>query len=133
MVVGEWRAVTSLSSVERPPSARAHITSAPSNVSLPRQRERGWTVCPPRWSRQEPGTYGELTNVCNFFSGMLNKQRILRKKICTCKVLILSSVGTLANFCHMCIVHTLYSVKQVKTIPHLGSFLHSTDRRSQCS
>jgi len=55
MVVGEWKAVTSLSSVERPPSARAHITSAPSNVSLPRQRERGWTVCPPRWSRQEPG------------------------------------------------------------------------------
>ena len=55
MVVGEWKAVTSLSSVERPPSARAHITSAPSNVSLPRQRERGWTVCQPRWSRQGPG------------------------------------------------------------------------------
>merc|ERR1711971_1477583 len=33
----------------------AHTLPA-DNVTLARQRERGrWTVCPPRWSRQEPG------------------------------------------------------------------------------
>ena len=93
MVVGEWKAVTSLSSVERPPSARAHITSAPSNVSLPRKR----MDCVSAKMEPARARYGELTNVCHFLSGMPNKQRIL-KILRTFKVPISLSFGSFCKF-----------------------------------